>query len=152
MRGPDGADQSSQRARGTLVISEFKSEISNFKFSQLVQIMSSIQRLGDSPRWSDVVIHNGVAHWVEVADDMTQDARGQIAQVLEQISATLEQMGSARENLLQILIYLSDLQHGPVLNELWDAWVPRGHAPVRACVQAGLGTGCLVEMVITAVV
>lgn len=134
------------------MISELKSEISNFKFSQLVQSMSSIQRLGDSPRWSDVVIHNGVAYWVEVANDMTHDPRGQIAQVLEQINATLEQIGSSQNNLIQIMIYLSDLQHGPVLNELWDAWVPRGHAPVRACVQAGLGTGCLVEMVIIAAV
>jgi enamine deaminase RidA (YjgF/YER057c/UK114 family) len=114
--------------------------------------MSDLQRMGDSPRWSDVVIHNGVAYWVEVANDMTHDARGQIAQVLEQINATLEQIGSSRNNLIQIMIYLSDLQHGPVLNELWDAWVPRGHAPVRACVQAGLGSGCLVEMVIIAAV
>jgi enamine deaminase RidA (YjgF/YER057c/UK114 family) len=134
------------------VIQDLKSEISNFKFSQLVQIMSSIKRIGDSPRWSDIVIHNGVARWVEVANDMTQDARGQVAQVLEQINATLEQIGSSRENLLQILIYLSDLNDGPVLNEQWDAWVPRGHAPVRACVQAGLGKGCLVEMVIEAAV
>jgi hypothetical protein len=44
--------------------------------------MSSIQRIGDSPRWSDIVIHNGVAQWVEVANDMSVDARSQIAQVL----------------------------------------------------------------------
>ena len=83
--------------------------------------MAQIQRIGDSPRWSDIVIHNGVARWVEVANDMTQDARGQVAQVLEQINATLEQIGSSRESLLQILIYLSDLEDGPILNELWDA-------------------------------
>jgi enamine deaminase RidA (YjgF/YER057c/UK114 family) len=114
--------------------------------------MSQIQRLGDSPRWSDVVIHNSVARWVEVANDMTLDARGQVTQVLEQINATLEEIGSSRKNLLQIVIYLSDLQYGPILNELWDAWVPRGHAPIRACVQAGLGKGCFVEMVIEAAV
>lgn len=112
--------------------------------------MSSIQRFGDSPRWSDIVIHNGVAQWVEVATDMSADARGQIAQVLSQIDETLTQIGSSRERLLQILIYLADLEHGPTLNELWDAWVPKGHAPVRACVQVGLGKNCLVEMVITA--
>ncbi len=127
-----------------------KFQISDLK-SQ-VQVMVQIQRIGDSPRWSDIVIHNGVARWVEVANDMTQDARGQVAQVLEQINGTLEQIGSSRENLLQILIYLSDLEDGSILNELWDAWVPRGHAPVRACVQAGLGKGCLVEMVIEAAV
>lgn len=112
--------------------------------------MSSIQRIGDSPRWSDIVIHNGVAQWVEVANDMTTDARSQIAQVLSQIDDTLAQIGSSRERLLQILIYLADLEHGSTLNELWDAWVPRGHAPIRACVQVGLGKSCLVEMIITA--
>lgn len=114
--------------------------------------MSEIQRIGDSQRWSDIVIHAGVAKWVEVANDMTLDARGQIRQVLCQIDATLDQVGSSRHHLLQILIFLSDLNDAPVLNELWDAWVPRGHAPIRACVQAGLGKGCLVEMVISAAV
>ncbi len=114
--------------------------------------MSNIQRFGDSPRWSDVVIHNGVAHWVEVANDMTQDARGQVSQVLEQVNVTLDQIGSSRHHLIQMTIYLSDLKNGAVLNELWDAWVPHGHAPIRACVQAGLGNGCLVEMVISAAV
>jgi hypothetical protein len=47
--------------------------------------MSGIERIGSSRRWSDVVIHNGVSHWVEVAEDPTQDARGQVAQVLAQI-------------------------------------------------------------------
>ena len=51
--------------------------------------MSEIQRFGDSKRWADVVVHRGVADWVEVAEDMSLDARGQIAQVLAQIDATL---------------------------------------------------------------
>ena len=29
--------------------------------------MSEIQRFGNSKRWADVVVHRGVAHWVEVA-------------------------------------------------------------------------------------
>lgn len=39
--------------------------------------MSEIQRYGDAKRWADVVVHRGVAHWVEVAEDMSLDARGQ---------------------------------------------------------------------------
>ena len=96
--------------------------------------MSSIQRIGDSPRWSDIVIHNGVAQWVEVANDMTADTHSQIAQVLSQIDDTLTQIGSSRERLLQILIYLADLEHSPTLNELWDAWVPpRSRANSSVC-------------------
>ena len=112
--------------------------------------MSEIQRYGDSTRWSDVVVHRGVAQWVEVAEDMSLDARGQIAQVLSQIDATLHAIQSDRTRLLQVLIYIANGNDGPVLNELWDAWVPADHPPVRAMVQVGLGTSCKVEMVVTA--
>ncbi|HEY2411388.1 MAG TPA: RidA family protein [Pirellulaceae bacterium] len=114
--------------------------------------MSEITRIGESRRWSDVVIHAGVARWVEVAEDATADARGQIAQVLRQIEATLVQIGSERTRLLEVLIFLADLDDAAVLNELWDQWVPEKHPPIRACVQAGLGAGLRVEMVVTAAV
>jgi hypothetical protein len=38
------------------------------------------------------------------------------------------------------------------LNALWDAWIIPGHAPVRACVQSGLGAGCRLECLIQAAV
>jgi enamine deaminase RidA (YjgF/YER057c/UK114 family) len=114
--------------------------------------MSDIQRFGDSKRWADVVVHRGVAHWVEVAEDMSLDARGQIAQVLAQVDATLGMIQSNRTRLLQVLIYIADQNDVDVLNELWDAWVPAGHPPVRAMVQVGLGKSCRVEMVVTAAV
>lgn len=111
---------------------------------------TEIRRIGVTQRWSDAVVHGGIAYFVEVADDPTQPIRGQVMQVLNQIDARLQQVGSIRTRLLQVLIYLSDLGNGPVLNELWDAWIPEGHAPSRACVQAGLAPGYLVEMVVTA--
>lgn len=114
--------------------------------------MSDIERIGVTRRWSDAVIHRGTAYFVEVADDPNQDARGQIAQILTQIDARLALFGSDRTQLLQVLIYLADLADGSALNELWDRWVPMGHAPARACVQAGLASGYRVEMVITAAV
>jgi enamine deaminase RidA (YjgF/YER057c/UK114 family) len=114
--------------------------------------MSDIKRLGISLRWSDVVIHGGVARWVEVAEDTSANVRSQIAQVLQQIDATLVQIGSDKTQLLEALIFLADLNDAPILNERWDEWVPRGHAPIRACVQAGLATGLRVEMVVTAAV
>lgn len=114
--------------------------------------MSDIERLGVTRRWSDAVVHGGIAYFVEVADDPQQDVRGQVSQVLAQIDGRLALVGSDRTRLLQVLIYLADLADGSVLNELWDEWVPQGHAPARACVQAGLAPGYRVEMVITAAV
>jgi enamine deaminase RidA (YjgF/YER057c/UK114 family) len=112
--------------------------------------MSNIVRLGNSERWSDVVIHGGIARWVEVADDMAGDVESQIAQVLQQIEATLVQIDSDNTRLLEVLVFLADLKDAPILNELWDNWVPRGNPPIRACVQAGLSAGLRVEMLVTA--
>jgi enamine deaminase RidA (YjgF/YER057c/UK114 family) len=111
---------------------------------------NEISRYGNSARWADIVVHRGVARWVEVAEDTSLPARGQITQVLHQIDATLLAVHSDRTRLLQVLIYLADYDDAPTLNELWDAWVPPGHPPVRALVQAGLGKGCRVEMIVTA--
>lgn len=115
-------------------------------------MMTEIQRINPGPKWSDVVIHGGVAQWVEVAEDDAADIRGQVAQVLAQIDATLTLLGCDRTRLLLVTIYLADLHDAPILNELWSAWVPAGKAPVRACVQAGLSGNLRVEMVLTAAV
>lgn len=112
--------------------------------------MSQIIRRGGCQRWSDVVVHGGTAYWVEVAENLAVDARGQVEQVLTQIDATLAQVGSDRTRILQVLVYLAPEVAQAALDEPWDAWVPAGHAPVRATVRAGLAAGCHVEMVVTA--
>lgn len=114
--------------------------------------MSSITRLGAGRRWSDVVIFGGIARWVEVADDASLDARGQMQQIFDQIDATLARVNSRRERLLEVTIFLSDLSDASTLNTLWDAWVVAGQAPIRACVQAGLSGTYRVEMIIYAAV
>lgn len=114
--------------------------------------MSQIQRHGVTRRWSDAVVHSGVVHFVEVPDEFTPDLASQVRQVLTQIDTRLAMVGSSRTQLLQVLIYLADLSQIGILNEQWDAWIPEGHAPSRACVQVGLAPGLLVEMVLTAAV
>lgn len=114
--------------------------------------MPPLHRLVTTPRSADVVIHGDTAYWVEVAENTSLDARGQIGQVLAQIDATLGTIQSNRASLIQIVIHLADLADAATLDELWDAWVPQGHPPVRARVQSGLGGTCLVEMLVTAAV
>jgi enamine deaminase RidA (YjgF/YER057c/UK114 family) len=114
--------------------------------------MDEIKRVGTTRRWSDAVIFQGVAHFVEVADDPSLDLDGQVAQILAQAELRLTQIGSDLTQLLQVLIYLADLTEAGIMNERWDAWIPAGHAPSRACVQAGLAPGYRVEMVFTAAI
>lgn len=114
--------------------------------------VSAIRRLGSHSRWSDVVIHRGVARWVEVAEDRSVDFSQQTRQVLQQVDNTLQSLSADRSSLLQMLVFVSDLGHMDQFNAVWDAWVPPGAAPVRACVQAGLAAGCLVEVIVEAAV
>ena len=114
--------------------------------------MSEIVRIGAGKRWSDVVVYGGVARWVEVAENADDDARGQIEQVLRQIVQTAAGLGVDRRALLEVVIYLADLRDAPSLNELWDAWVVPGQAPIRACVGAQLGGGLRIEVIVQAAV
>ncbi len=115
--------------------------------------MTEITRYGVTQRWSDAVVHAGVAYFVEVPDDPTLDARGQFTQVLEQVKRRLSEIGSDTTRILQTTIYLPDPNDFGLFNELWDAWIPEGHAPSRACIHANLAaTGYLVELVVVAAI
>lgn len=113
----------------------------------------SIQRFGTTTRYSDVVVHQGVAHLVEVPPNPEAPVAEQTAALLERLDALLREAGSAREALLMVTVYLADMADYDVFNRYWDAWVPAGHAPVRACVQARLANPAYrVEIVATAAV
>lgn len=115
--------------------------------------MSPIVRHGVTRRWSDAVVHQGVAYFVEVPDNPEADAGAQFQQVLAQVDARLQQLGVDRTRLLQVLIYLPEAGDLAEFNAIWDAWVPEGHAPSRACVHVPLAApGYRVELVITAAV
>ena len=112
---------------------------------------SEIKRYGVTQRWSDAVVHRGVAYFVEVPDDPSLPPSEQIAQVLGQIDRRLAQVGSDRHRLLQVLVYLPDAADLECFNAAWDQWVPRGSAPSRACIHATLAAkDYRVELVITA--
>ena len=56
-------------------------------------------------------------------------------------------------HLLMVTVYLADIRDIDCFNRYWDAWVPAGHAPVRACVQAALAhPGYRVEIQATAAI
>ena len=113
--------------------------------------MAEIQRIGVTRRWSDAVIHGDTVYFVEVPESTEAGIDQQVKEVLDSIDARLTAVGSARTKLLQVMIYLTDMRYIDALNAQWDAWVPEGHAPARACVKAELAhPGYKIEMVITA--
>ena len=113
--------------------------------------MTQILRYGVQKRWSDVVCHGGVAYFVEVPENPNLPPPGQFMQVLQQTAQTLISVGSSPSRMLQVMVYLPFPEDLEEFNRQWDAWVPEGHAPSRACVHAQLAAPeYRVELVITA--
>jgi enamine deaminase RidA (YjgF/YER057c/UK114 family) len=88
-------------------------------------------------RMSRIVIHNDTVYPCgQVAADANADIREQTRTMLEKVDTLLAQAGSDREHLLSATVYIRDMKDFAGMNEVWDAWVPVGHAPARACVEA----------------
>jgi len=97
-----------------------------------------IKRINPCARWSDATIFNGVAHFVEVPVDTSQNFSAQIAQVLSQADARLISIGSDKSQLLSATIYVTSFAYLQYLNEAWEAWLPVAKAPSRACLKVEL--------------
>lgn len=111
-----------------------------------------IQRFDVGARLSEMAIYNGTVYLAgQVPEDPTLDIEGQTRQVLAAIDALLARAGTDKTKLLMVQIFLVDLADFAGMNRVWDAWVPAGHAPPRATVQAALATpGWKIEVVATA--
>ncbi len=113
----------------------------------------TIQRLNPTPRWSDATLFNGITHFVEVPNNTDCSMNDQIEQVLAQAEITLAEIGSDKSRLLSATIYITDKVNVPVLNAAWEAWLPVGCAPSRACVKVELlDPSMLVEIAFVAAV
>ncbi len=110
--------------------------------------MPPIFRKFSSPRYADLVVYNGVARWVEVASDSSQDAASQIHQIFQQMEAMLVEIGARKSDLLEVLIFLSNLDDVGILNAAWDAWIDTENPPSRACVGVQLQGSLKAEFVI----
>ncbi|GAB2943158.1 RidA family protein [Aquaspirillum soli] len=101
--------------------------------------MSSIQRLLPGARLSEAVVFNGMAFLAgQVPEDTSRDAEEQTAEVLSLIDNVLAQLGTDKTRILDATIFLADLADYDAMNRAWDAWVPAGHSPARATVEAKL--------------
>ncbi|WP_292292890.1 RidA family protein [Marivita sp.] len=109
-----------------------------------------IERQETGQRMSKIVKHNGTVYLcgqVGSGDTVTEQTQDCLARV----DALLEQAGSSRDQILQAIIWVSDMAHFAEMNAVWDAWVPKGHAPARACGEVKLARPELkVDVIVTA--
>jgi enamine deaminase RidA (YjgF/YER057c/UK114 family) len=111
-----------------------------------------IERLHPGPRMSQAVIHDNTIYLAgQVAADPSQNVVGQTRQILDAIDQLLAEAGSDKTKILTATIYLADIGTFAQMNSVWDTWVPQGHTPARATVEARLATSVyLVEIQIIA--
>ena len=114
----------------------------------------SIERQEIKQRMSRIVIHQGTVYLCgQVCADATKDISEQTQTMLGKVDALLVQAGSDREHMLSATVYLRDMKDFAAMNAVWDAWVPEGHAPARACVEARMARPeLLVEISVVAAV
>jgi enamine deaminase RidA (YjgF/YER057c/UK114 family) len=109
-----------------------------------------IERIDVGTRMSKIVKHNGVAYFCGQVGD-GESVADQTRDCLGRIDALLKKATSSREEILQAIVWLADMKDFAEMNSVWDAWVPEGHAPARACGEAKLARPELkVEVIITA--
>ncbi|VVD71703.1 RidA family protein [Pandoraea cepalis] len=113
---------------------------------------NEITRLQTNARMSQIVVANGVVYLAgQVPDTAGGSITVQTNEVLTRIDALLATAGIDKTRLVTANIWLSDPKHFDEFNAAWEAWVPSGHAPTRACVQALLmKSGLDVEVAVTA--
>lgn len=112
-----------------------------------------IERIETQQRMSRIVKHNGTIYLCgQVCKDSEQGIKEQTHSMLEKVDALLEQAGSNKEHILSATIYIKNMQDFAQMNDVWDSWVPEGHAPARACVEAGMAReALLVEISVIAI-
>ncbi|WP_111979019.1 RidA family protein [Algibacillus agarilyticus] len=114
--------------------------------------MTTIERIETKQRMSRIVKHNGTIYLCgQVCTDATQGITEQTQTMLDKVETLLEQAGSDKEHMLSATIYIKDMQYFAEMNAVWDAWVPEGYAPARACVTASMAReALLVEISVVA--
>jgi enamine deaminase RidA (YjgF/YER057c/UK114 family) len=101
--------------------------------------VATIERKETKQRMSRVVIHQGTVYLCgQVAADASKGIAEQTQTMLDKVDALLLSANSDREHMLSATIYIKDMADFAAMNAVWDAWVPQGHAPARACVQAAM--------------
>jgi len=114
----------------------------------------SIQRQDTKTRMSRIVTHNDTVYLCgQVCKDATKDITEQTITMLEKVDDLLLQAGSDRQHMLSATIYVRDMKDFAAMNAVWDDWIPEGHAPARACVEARMARPeLLVEISVVAAV
>jgi enamine deaminase RidA (YjgF/YER057c/UK114 family) len=89
---------------------------------------------------------------VATSDDKTLDFQDQALRCFSKIDRVLGELGTEKRFLLSVTVYLSSIGNKDLLDQSWNAWVGSNpqHWPQRACIEAVLSRGTLIEISVIA--
>lgn len=96
----------------------------------------NIQRVGIGARLTQAVVYQNTVYLSGQTSQLKEGIEAQTRDILGKIDALLEAVGSGRQYLLSVQIWLADVDDFAAMNGAWDAWVDGFDPPARACVQA----------------
>jgi enamine deaminase RidA (YjgF/YER057c/UK114 family) len=100
---------------------------------------------------SQIVTHGDTIYLAGQVGTPNESVAQQTRDCLASIEKLLAEAGSDLSHMLQATIWLADMADFDEMNAAWDAWVPEGQAPTRACGEARLATpDYKVEIILTA--
>src|SRR5437773_9874364 len=97
----------------------------------------SIKRHQAGKLFSAAVEHGGLVYVAgQVADDLTQGARGQTEQALRKIDAILAASGTGKSKILSANVWVTDIRNRADVHPACTACADPAHPPARATVEA----------------
>ena len=110
-----------------------------------------IRRINTGEVLSQALVHNKIAYLCGVtAPDKSVDLEDQTRQVFKRIDDLLREAGSDKTKILTATIWLAEIESRPAMTKIWKEWLPAGQLPPRAAMEAVLGDGILVEVMLQA--
>lgn len=114
--------------------------------------MDGIERIGCGKRMSQAVVYDNLVWLAGQCGPANKSITVQTQEALVKIDQLLAEVGSDKTRILNTTIWLANIDDYDEMNAVWDAWMPEGCAPARACGEAKLGgTGYSVEIICVAV-
>lgn len=100
--------------------------------------MSIITRKHIGDRMSQIVVHGDTIYLAGQVGELGASVEKQTQDCLAEVDKLLAEVGSDKSKILQATIWLADMKDFDEMNSVWDAWVPAGNTPTRACGEAKL--------------
>ena len=106
-------------------------------------------------KWYTIKTDNFNVHYHKEIEEIALSGANiaeQTQSILDQIDGLLAEVGTDKTKILSATIWLCSMDDFGDMNKVWDAWISKGQAPCRACVESArlASPDFLVEVGITA--